>query len=227
MDTNNPFSIRTTTGRRLSRLRQAEKQALQVVLPKVELSPQNKDVLQKYRERYKKVVLEIGFGRGDFLLKKANQCQDTLFIGVEVFLAGVAKLLRRMVNYDNKSNPLPENILISTNDVRVVLSEIIPEAFIDRVYILFPDPWPKKRHHKRRLLKVEFINMLTKKLKKEGDIIVATDCESYAEEIMNNFQKAGYKCIEHDIQEVFQTKYAIKARQKGHPIYSFRFVRST
>ncbi len=225
MSDNNLLTIKTTSGRRLSRLRRAEREALEIVLPKVELNQQNKEKLKEYEKKYDKVVLEIGFGRGDFLLKKARENKDTLFVGVEVFLAGVAKLLRRMVDFDNKNRPEPENILISTEDIRIVLTEILPEDFIDRVYILFPDPWPKKRHHKRRLLKEEFIELLTRRLKKTGDIVVATDCESYAEEIQANFSSQGYRCIEKDLPEVLQTKYALKALQKGHQIFSFRFIR--
>ncbi len=221
------FRVKTTSGRRLSRLRRAEKEALDIVLPSVALTRQNKDKLREFLKKYQEVVLEIGFGRGDFLLKKARENKDILFVGVEVFLTGVAKLLRRMVDFDNHRRPEPENILISTEDVRVVLTEILPENILDRVYILFPDPWPKKRHHKRRLLKEEFIKLLTTRLKKTGDIIVATDCESYAEEIQNNFSSQGYLCIEQDLAEVLQTKYASKALQKGHRIYSFRFIRST
>jgi len=225
LEKTNPLSIKTTSGRRLSRLSKAEREALESVLPRVELPPQNKDKLKEYLKRYDKVVLEIGFGRGDFLLHKASNARNTLFVGVEVFLTGVAKLLRRMVNFDNKNRPEPENILISTYDVRVVLTEILPEDVLDRVYVLFPDPWPKKRHHKRRLLKREFIKLLEGRLKPNADIVVATDCESYAEEIFDNFSALGFRCVEKGLREVFETKYASKAIQKGHQIYSFRFNR--
>ena len=108
-----PTFIRTTSGRRLSRLRRAERQALEIVLPQLELNIQNRHKLDELIKRYKKTMLEIGFGRGDFLYSKALESPDVLFIGVEVFLTGVAKLLRRMVDYNNENNPRPENILIS------------------------------------------------------------------------------------------------------------------
>ncbi|RMG72218.1 MAG: tRNA (guanosine(46)-N7)-methyltransferase TrmB [Nitrospirae bacterium] len=214
--------IKTTTGRRLSRLRRAEREALERVLPELEISG-NPEKLKRALKTYQRVVLEIGFGRGDFLYSRAKQDSDTLYIGVEVFLSGVAKLLRRMVNYDNQNRPEPENILISTEDIRKVLAELLPEDSLDRVYVLFPDPWPKKRHHKRRLLKRDFIGLLESRLKKGADIVVATDSEDYAEEIYQNFKSSGFNCVDKDLIEVLSTKYAQKAQDKGHRIFSFRF----
>ncbi len=214
--------IKTTTGRRLSRLRRAEREALERVLPELEISG-NPEKLKRALKTYQRVVLEIGFGRGDFLYSRAKQDSDTLYIGVEVFLSGVAKLLRRMVNYDNQNRPEPENILISTEDIRKVLAELLPEGSLDRVYVLFPDPWPKKRHHKRRLLKRDFIGLLESRLKKGADIVVATDSEDYAEEIYQNFTSSGFNCVDKDLIEVLSTKYAQKAQDKGHRIFSFRF----
>ncbi len=217
--------IKTTSGRRLSRLSEAEREALELVLPAIEITIENRARLYNALNRYPRVVLEIGFGRGDFLYSEALREPETLFIGVEVFLTGVAKLLRRMVNFENQNKPLPENILLSTEDIRVVLKEIIPDGLLDRVYVLFPDPWPKKRQKKRRLLKEEFVSLLKKKLKHGADVVVATDCSDYAEEIYHNFLSQGFICKEKDLPQVLTTKYAQKALSKGHDIYSFRFKR--
>jgi len=166
-------------------------------------------------------ILEIGFGFGDFLFMNAKNNPKNNFFGFEPHINGVVNLL----NYLNK-NPL-NNIKISTKDVRLALNDFDDE-FFDKILILFPDPWPKLKHFKRRLINVEFLDeVLAKKLKKEGEVIIATDHDSYKTWIFSNILEskkftwiANCKKDWQDFNHVFNgnwtiTKYQKKAEKEG------------
>jgi tRNA (guanine-N7-)-methyltransferase len=118
-------------------------------------------------------VLEIGFGAGEHLVAQAAAHPDARFLGVEPFLNGVAQCLAR-IDHTGVSN-----IRLHQGDARDVLARL-PIASLDLVYILFPDPWPKKRHWKRRLLQPDFLAMLARVLKPGAEIRFATDWKHYA-----------------------------------------------
>lgn len=120
------------------------------------------------------VNLEIGFGGAEHLIHKAGSDREALYIGVEPFLNGVAKAL---VGID-KSNL--ENVRLHHGDVRDVLDRL-PDDCLDNAYILFPDPWPKPRHFKRRLIQQELINGLHRVLKPGGHLYFASDITSYVD----------------------------------------------
>jgi tRNA (guanine-N7-)-methyltransferase len=120
------------------------------------------------------LILEIGFGGGEHLVAQAGAHPEARFIGVEPFLNGVASCLRHIEESG------ATNIRLSHGDARDVLSRL-PNASLDLVYILFPDPWPKTRHHKRRLIQPEFFDELARVLKRGGEVRFATDWENYAE----------------------------------------------
>ncbi|MBQ7673991.1 MAG: tRNA (guanosine(46)-N7)-methyltransferase TrmB [Alphaproteobacteria bacterium] len=131
---------------------------------------------------FSKIFVEIGFGAGEHLIQNAIQNPDICFIGCEPFENGVAKVLQAI--RDNNLN----NIRIFNGDARYLLN-FCENSSIDRFYVLFPDPWTKKRHHKRRLLSKEFITtLLYSKLRIHGDIIIATDCENYMEDIIEQIK---------------------------------------
>lgn len=148
------------------------------------LSLQKNEVLEKLLPLYiidftkktnnsSKKVLEIGFGFGDFLFAKASTNLDKLFFGFEPHINGYVNLLGKL-----QKNPL-SNLSISTQDVRTELPKFCDDYF-DEVYILFPDPWPKTKHFKRRLINVDFLdNILSKKMKKNAILTIATDHDSY------------------------------------------------
>ena len=124
-----------------------------------------------------KIFVEIGFGAGEHLIQNAIQNPEVGFIGCEPFENGVAKALKAIHENNLK------NVKIFKGDGRFLL-DFFENSSIDRFYILFPDPWSKKRHHKRRLLSKEFITkILYSKLKPHGELIIATDCENYMEEV--------------------------------------------
>jgi len=119
------------------------------------------------------VVLEIGFGGGEHLVAQATAHPSTRFIGVEPFLNGVASCLRHI----EEANA--QNIRLHNGDARDVIARL-PDASLDRVYILFPDPWPKARHHKRRLIQAEFLDDLARVMKPGTELRFATDWANYA-----------------------------------------------
>ncbi len=124
------------------------------------------------------VVLEIGFGMGDSLAQMAKQSPELNFIGVDVHPPGIGTILRLI---DEESL---KNIRVIQDDAKLILQECIADNSLDKVQIFFPDPWHKKRHHKRRLIQTEFIQDLLPKMKPEGQIHLATDWENYAEQMM-------------------------------------------
>ncbi|MFV8818840.1 tRNA (guanosine(46)-N7)-methyltransferase TrmB [Haliea sp. E17] len=123
-------------------------------------------------------VLEIGFGMGGSLAAMAAAAPEKNFIGVEVHRPGVGRLLHTM---DDEGIG---NIRVYCHDAVEVLRDCIPDASLDTVQIFFPDPWHKKRHHKRRLIQPPFVQQLVGKLKPGGVLHLATDWENYAEQML-------------------------------------------
>lgn len=130
----------------------------------------------------KKICLEIGFGFGDFLFEKAKNNPDTLFLGSEPHINGVINVLSKL-----HKEPL-DNLKISKEDIRLLLADF-PSDFFDQIYILFPDPWPKLKHFKRRLIDSEFLDFLAKRVKPNGQLTIATDHDSYKTWILSEIAK--------------------------------------
>jgi len=124
-------------------------------------------------------VLEIGFGMGETTAAIAQMRPGDDFLAVEVHSPGVGALLRRIRELGLT------NVRIVQHDAVELVAAMIPEASLAGVHVFFPDPWPKKRHHKRRLLKPEFVHALALRLCALGYLHVATDWESYAHEILD------------------------------------------
>lgn len=200
------------------------------------LSDHKKDLLENLFPSYKienfsqnnssKNILEIGFGFGDFLFANAKNNPQINFFGAEPHLNGVVNLLAKLEN-----EPL-ENIKISTTDIRILL-ENFPPNFFDKIYILFPDPWPKVKHFKRRLLNIDFFdNVLSPKLKSDGTITIATDHDSYKTWILAEIlrcKKFSWDAKSKKDWQIFpddwiMTKYQKKALDEGRVpvIFSLR-----
>lgn len=124
-------------------------------------------------------ILEIGFGMGETTAKIALANPDNNYLGVEVFSGGVGALLNRIDEQDI------ENIRIIQHDAVDIVNHMLLPDSLDGIHIYFPDPWPKKRHHKRRLVQSPFIKQLVSRLKPGGYIHCATDWEDYALQMMD------------------------------------------
>lgn len=128
----------------------------------------------------REVWVEIGFGGAEHLIEQAKRHPDVLFIGAEPFLDGVAKAITEI--HDQNI----QNIRIIDSDIRPFLDNLTDEC-ISRVFLLFPDPWPKARHHKRRIISPEFVSVIARILRPNGLFRFASDWLNYAEE--------GSECI--------------------------------
>ena len=183
-----------------------------------------------------KVCLEIGFGNGEHLAGQALNNPETGFIGAEVFQNGVANLLTLITgikegdNLPEKITLLPgrnDNIRVWDDDVRLLFSKI-PDNFVDKVFVLFPDPWPKKRHASRRFINPDNLKEIARILKKDGILRVATDHKVYKGWTLRqmaadkNFVWTA-KCgndWKHEPSDWVQTKYQRKAIREGRrPVF--------
>ena len=129
----------------------------------------------------KSINLEVGFGMGDFLVEMAVRDPNSNFVGIDFSQNGIQKLLSRINNLHLK------NIRVVYGDVRKKIPLLFHDGELDTVYINFPDPWPRKRHFKRRLVKPELVKLMSRKLAPEGHIYLATDSEPYALEMLEYF----------------------------------------
>ena len=129
--------------------------------------------------REAETVMEIGFGMGSSLLSMAKQQPELNFLGIEVHLAGIGSLVA-----DLHDEGIP-NVRVAPYDAVEVLNHSIPDNALYGVQIFFPDPWPKKRHHKRRLIQSAFIHQVVQKIKPGGFIHCATDWQEYAEHMQH------------------------------------------
>ena len=127
--------------------------------------------------------LEIGFGVGNFIIEMGIREPNENFIGIDFYHKGIRKVITRIAKYEIC------NARIVYGDAKEKLPLLFAPEELNRIYINFPDPWPKKRHHKRRLIKPDFIKVLAEKLRCDGEIHIATDHEAYAMEILDFFKK--------------------------------------
>lgn len=153
-------------------------------------------------------ILEIGFGNGEHVRDLALNNAGATIIGAEPFENGVAALLSAVTDSET-NNILPEykNIQIWPDDVRILLHE--SDKKFNQVWVLHPDPWPKARHVKRRLLSAEFLNMLATHLSDDGKIIIGTDHWEYFDWILDQVKNTDLSATIPDM-ETIQTRYQQK-----------------
>jgi len=164
---------------RQGRISHAQQRAYETLLPIYSLPYQADAIdLDAVFGRIGPKILEIGFGMGESTAEIAAQQPDIDFIGVEVHTPGVGSLLKQIGERELK------NLRIIQHDAVEVLQHMIQENTLDGVHIFFPDPWPKTRHHKRRLIQAEFVRLVASRLKPDAYIHAATDWQAYAEHIL-------------------------------------------
>ena len=163
-----------------------------------------------------KLFVEIGFGDGKVLAAAAKEQPAWICLGIDVYRPGIGALVQACERAELK------NVYILETDAVDVL-EHLPDQSIHRLFVLFPDPWPKRRHHARRLINDEFVSVLRDKLDSDGEIYVSTDWEDYATQIEHVLST----CFSTDLLESIdyrpKTRYEQKAEQAGHRIWNFRF----
>lgn len=171
--------------------------------------------------------LEIGFGMGRSLADMAEAAPEQDFIGVEVHLAGVGALLKEVEDRGL------ENVRVYAIDANDVIDLCLPDASLDRVMLFFPDPWHKKRHHKRRLVQPEFVQRIRHKLRVGGVFHLATDWENYAEHMMAvmsesegfaNTEEAGQYAPRPEHRPI--TKFEQRGARLGHGVWDLLFRRT-
>ncbi|WP_341808667.1 tRNA (guanosine(46)-N7)-methyltransferase TrmB [Wolbachia endosymbiont (group E) of Neria commutata] len=176
----------------------------------------NKESIENVVNSQKRIWVEIGFGSGENMLYQALNESDLLFIGCEPYLKGVSKLLSNIEKHNIK------NILIWTEDARELI-ENFPDNSVERFFILFPDPWPKRSHNKRRLINTEFLNLLAKKMLMTGEILIATDHPDYAEWIALHIKQCNFLSYrETDFSNCPFTKYHKKALKYQRKVRFFK-----
>jgi tRNA (guanine-N7-)-methyltransferase len=172
------------------------------------------------------LVLEIGFGMGGSLLEMASAAPATNYVGVEVHPPGVGRLM-----HDMRESGV-DNIRVYRDDAVAVLADCIADASLDGVQIFFPDPWHKKKHHKRRLIQAAFVELLISRLKPGGFLHLATDWEDYAEHMLvvlaaavglENLSPAGNFVQRPQSRPL--TKFERRGQRLGHGVWDLMYRR--
>lgn len=202
--------------RREGRITPSQERALKKCWDRFGLNDQQVfDDLDTVFHRNAPKILDIGFGNGQSLLEGALNNPDIDYIGVEVYRAGVGSLFIQLAKND------VSNVRVFCADAVDVLSTCIPDQSLDKVQLFFPDPWPKKRHHKRRIVQHDFCQLVLKKLKPGGVFHMATDWKEYAEHMMSVMKTVP----EFDSQFVERpedrplTKYERRGKRLGHEVW--------
>ena len=198
------------------------------------MSSRQRCALKTLEEKYgidfppsdRKRILEIGFGMGHSLLTMALANPDQNFIGVEVYRTGVGNLLA------NLEDQGVMNVRVLCADAVVVLEEALSDNSLDRVQLFFPDPWPKKRHHKRRLLQTPFAEKIADKLKSGGVFHMATDWENYAEHMLVVLSTSPHFINSAGLGQFAErpsyrplTKYEQRGQALGHGVWDLLFIK--
>ena len=204
---------------RQSRTTSAQQRALKELFPKYGL-PFTGEPLENPFGRKAPLVLEIGSGMGETTAAIAQARPDVDFIAVEVHGPGVGSLLNRI-----ESEKL-SNLKIVRHDAVEVLERMIPDGALAAIHLFFPDPWPKKRHHKRRLVQPEFAALAARKLAPGGTLHAATDWADYAEHIDEVLShESSLERTDAGFVARPATKFETRGKRLGHPIRDLYFRR--
>ena len=164
------------------------------------------------------VILEIGFGMGDTLVAMAENHPELNFLGIEVHKPGVGHLLRLVAEKQLT------NIKVIRDDATVLLRDYVLDNSLFGVHIYFPDPWHKKKHHKRRLIQASLLKRLHQRLESNGYIHIATDWDDYAEHIKEVFKESSDFSLSDKVIERPETKFERRGLKLGHKISEFVYT---
>jgi tRNA (guanine-N7-)-methyltransferase len=210
---------------RQGRLTPAQQRAVETLLPVygVSYAAESLDLEHAFGRQAPK-ILEIGFGMGAATAQIAAANPDKDYLGIEVHTPGVGNLLKLMEEQELT------NLRVIQHDAVEVLRHMIADASLDGVHIFFPDPWPKKRHHKRRLLQAEFVALLCSKLKPGGYLHFATDWEEYAQwtlEVLRAEPKLANTVADYAPRPEYRplTKFEQRGLNLGHGVWDLIFTR--
>ncbi|GGB17868.1 tRNA (guanine-N(7)-)-methyltransferase [Sphingomonas metalli] len=224
---NDPVTIRRLYGRRQGhKLRAGQAALVEALLPRIAVPETGPlDAATLFGDE-RPLQLEIGFGAGEHLAGQAAAHPDTGFIGCEPFLNGVVGALNHVRDGDLS------NVRLHMGDALEVL-ERLPDAALSRVYLLHPDPWPKARHAKRRMVNHGPMDMIARKLMPGGEFRLGTDDPTYcrwAMMVMN--QRTDFQWLAGSAADFLsrpadwpETRYERKARRQGHEVWYFRYAR--
>jgi len=206
---------------RAGRITAAQQRALDELWPRygVEYAPEPLQLARLFGRRAP-CALEIGFGNGQNLAERAMREPATDFIGLEVHQPGIGQLLLAAARAGC------DNLRVIAHDAVEVLERQISIGSLDEVQILFPDPWPKKRHHKRRLLRKPFIDLLASRLRPGGRLHIATDWEPYAEQIEAELGACPALHAASTPVARTATRFERRGERLGHRVREFLLVRT-
>lgn len=225
MNESHPRRIRSFV-RRPGRLTPSQARALDELWPDYGLEPEGPVDLSRVFGRRAKIVLEIGYGNGETLVRQAADDAERDYLGIEVHEPGVGHCL--LAARDSELT----NLRLIRRDAVDVMRDSIADGALSRINLYFPDPWPKKRHHKRRILNEAFLALAAQKLAPSGALCIATDWAGYAEHIEEllegpvEFDVDAY--IEHGGDRPLDrstTKFERRGLARGHRIHDWRLLR--
>ena len=183
-----------------------------------EFSVKSIQEVEDFSKHFDKCYLEIGFGNAENIIFQAINNPSYLFIGSEVYMSGIGTLVSSI-----KENNI-KNIKIFSDDIRLLLDQS-PKKVFDSVIIICPDPWPKEKHHKRRLINKSFLDMVHDFMKDDSNIYISTDWENYAESISELFVKN--KLFKPSSNKSFQkdslSKFERRGKDEGRELFEFNY----
>ena len=183
-----------------------------------EFSVKSIQEVEDFSKHFDKCYLEIGFGNAENIIFQAINNPSYLFIGSEVYMSGIGTLVSSI-----KENNI-NNIKIFSDDIRLLLDQS-PKKVFDSVIIICPDPWPKEKHHKRRLINKSFLEMVHDFMKDDSNIYISTDWENYAESISELFVKN--KLFKPSSNKSFQkdslSKFERRGKDEDRELFEFNY----
>ncbi|HTT44293.1 MAG TPA: tRNA (guanosine(46)-N7)-methyltransferase TrmB [Steroidobacteraceae bacterium] len=219
-----PRSIRSFVTR-AGRITPAQQRALTQLWPRygIEFTPQPLE-LRSLFGRSAACTVEIGFGNGENLLHLARSHPQRDFLGIEVHRAGIGRVLLEL------SAAQLSNVRVICHDAVEVFAAQLPPLALQEILVLFPDPWPKRRHHKRRLLQADFVALLAARLAPHGLLRLATDWQPYAQQMLETLnQNAALENLAGDggfvarPAERLATRFERRGARLGHEVWDLAY----